>query len=235
MRMENGEMPEDQEDEEEEEEGEEDEDDIQITGPLQRLRDNKRKLLSDYEGKSLYQRYGLNNDYINFKKLWHLALQPPGAEEKPLPDATRWFDGRNDDSDDEEDEDEDVVVAGEVRSLRCPLSQVMMTEPYTNRDGCKHTFEKAAIFEYLGNKPGRRGMCPQTGCGKEVALNDFSLDQYVLRQIKRAQRQNDGEDDEEDEEDMEDEEGQDESMLVTSQRNIKKERRRRDDMDDDED
>lgn len=254
QRMEHGLDDEDDNDDAEKDEEEEDEP-VSIAGPLRRLRDNKRKLQADYEDKSLHQRYGLNNDYINFKRLWHDAVH--SVDKKPLPDASRWFNDNGGEEAEEED-DEDLIVAGEKKDLRCPLSMVMMTEPFTSAK-CNHTFEKAAIVEFLRGKPGRTARCPLTGCDKvgaallffsfrictvlellaadcplqQVSLDDFSLDQYMLRQIKRSQRQ-DEEDDDENMEEEEEDADPDESMRVTSQRQIKRERRPRDVIEDDE-
>ncbi|KAF7515403.1 hypothetical protein G7054_g14597 [Neopestalotiopsis clavispora] len=159
----------------------------------------------------LYQRYGLNNDYIQFKKLWHDAAHRDG---KALPDASKWFssrgghqqhDGGDEDGDEEEgedDEDDDLIVAREKKDLRCPLSMVMMQEPYTSAK-CNHTFEKRAIQEFLRGHAGH---------------------QFMLRQIKRAQQEEANDDDDDEDDEVED---PDLSMRVTSHRNIKKEPRDR--------
>ncbi|KAH8666720.1 zinc-finger of the MIZ type in Nse subunit-domain-containing protein [Xylariales sp. PMI_506] len=214
----------------------EDEDDepVEITGPRAFLAQAREKLAADYRGKTQYQRYGLNNDYIQFKRMWHDAAH--GRDDKPLPDATRWFDGAG------EDEDDDLVVENEIVDLRCPLTLVTMSEPFTSSK-CKHTFEKAAITEYLRSKPGRKATCPQTGCNKEVSLKDFALDEVFLRRIKRAQEKRERNRDEDDEEEGEEDEDEtvDQSMLITSTRNIKEERSQRsrrqrvEDIDDDDD
>ncbi|ETS74286.1 hypothetical protein PFICI_14152 [Pestalotiopsis fici W106-1] len=209
-------------DDDEEEPEEEEERAEPFKGPLKRLHDNKAQLHADYEGKSLYQRYGLNNDYIQFKKLWHDAAHRDG---KALPDASKWFSSRHNDGEedgDEEEEDDDLILAREKKDLRCPLSMVMMQEPYTSAK-CNHTFEKKAIQEFLKSHAGRKARCPQTGCNQEVSIRDFSLDQFMLRQIKRAQRQDVDDDDDEDDQVEE----HDLSMRVTSHRNIKKEPRNR--------
>lgn len=145
--------------EEDEQMDEDDEEEpMDITGPLSFHDQAKQKLFADYEAKSKYQRYALNNDYIQFKKLWHDSKH--GADRKPLPNATQWF--NEDGQEGGEESDEDLIVAEEVIDLKCPLSLVMMREPYTSKK-CKHTFEKAAIFEFLH---GRSQKCPQTGCNE---------------------------------------------------------------------
>ncbi|KAI4604228.1 hypothetical protein KJ359_000359 [Pestalotiopsis sp. 9143b] len=225
-RIDSGQLKDDDE-EEEEEDDEEDADDVgeRLKGPLKRLRENKARLQADYDGKTPYQRYGLNNDYIQFKKQWHEAAHRDG---KPLPDASKWFSSRNNhdsgEDEEEEDEDDDLIVAREKKDMRCPLSLVIMQEPFTSSK-CNHTFEKTAIMEFLRSQPGRSTRCPQTGCSKEVSIRDFSLDHSMLRQIKRAQRQEANDDDDDDDDEEEDEANT--SMRVTSHRKIKKEPRGR--------
>ncbi|KAI0174230.1 zinc-finger of the MIZ type in Nse subunit-domain-containing protein [Pestalotiopsis sp. NC0098] len=227
-RIDSGQLNDDDEEEEEEKDQDEEEDadnDVgeRLKGPLKRLRENKARLQADYEGKTPYQRYGLNNDYIQFKKQWHEAAHRDG---KPLPDASKWFSSRNHDSgedEEEEEEDDDLIVAREKKDIRCPLSLVIMQEPFTSSK-CNHTFEKTAIMEFLRSQPGRSTRCPQTGCSKEVSIRDFSLDHSMLRQIKRAQRQEANDDDDDDDEE---EDEANNSMRVTSHRKIKKEPRGR--------
>jgi hypothetical protein len=146
---------------------EDDDEPAEITGPLSFHDQARQKLIADYEAKSMYQRYGLSNDYIQFKKLWHDATH--GADRKPLPNAKQWFD--ENDQEGGEDSDEDLIVAEEVIDLKCPLSLVMMKEPYTSKR-CKHTFEKAAIFEFLHGRPQK---CPQTGCNQVRRTVSFIL------------------------------------------------------------
>jgi E3 SUMO-protein ligase NSE2 len=187
IKRDNDEAEEEEEDQDEEEDADDDEGAEPVKGPLKRLRDNKAQLHADYESKSLYQRYGLNNDYIQFKKLWHDAAHRDG---KALPDASKWFssrggqhqqhDGGDEDGDEEEgedDEDDDLIVAREKKDLRCPLSMVMMQEPYTSAK-CNHTFEKRAIQEFLRGHAGRTARCPQTGCNQVRFLALLRVDTY---------------------------------------------------------
>ncbi|KAI0898860.1 zinc-finger of the MIZ type in Nse subunit-domain-containing protein [Annulohypoxylon nitens] len=194
---------------------------------------NKAKELArlEYEGKSMYEKYGINNDYIGFKRLWHDAVH--GDDGKPLPDASKWF-GQNG-GEEEEDDDDELVIAGEQLDIHCPLSMAVMQDPYTS-SVCKHTFEKNSITQFLMNQPGRRARCPQTGCNKEVTMKDFQPDPVRLRLIKRrlaAERNDD--DDDEGEGDTVDADG-DTPMRVTQTRTIKKEpvegRRRRQQVED---
>ncbi|ORY61235.1 zinc-finger of the MIZ type in Nse subunit-domain-containing protein [Pseudomassariella vexata] len=190
-----------------------------ITGPLRFLAEEKEKLANDYYAKTAYERYGLHNDYIAFKKVWHDSIH--GKEGKPLPNAARWF--NDDEEGGEEDADEDVVISEEVVDLRCPLSMQIMKEPYTSRN-CKHTYEKAHIYGYLNPHPNKTTQCPQTGCNKMVSKSDLYLDEIILRKIKRAQARENDRDSEEDD-DVADGDG--DSMQVTQERQIKSERRER--------
>lgn len=137
---------------------------------------------SEFRQLTPYQRYAVNNDYANFKKLWHDAATPDDGP--PLPDASRWFradgepvlpsaeDGQLEEDTGGDGSDDDIAVAREVISLRCPLSLRPLEEPYTNQK-CKHTFEKSALLEYL---PARGSVqCPQTGC------SEVSRTVYVLQ------------------------------------------------------
>jgi E3 SUMO-protein ligase NSE2 len=160
--------------------------DVEITGPRRLLEQSRDRLAADYAAKTAHARYGLNNEYVAFKRVWHDAKH--GRDGRPLPDASRWFtaSGQAADVDDhqdhanggrrrqgrrsaaeeeEEDEDEDLIVAGEVMDIRCPLTRAVMQQPYTS-ETCRHTFEKAAIIEFLRSQPGRKARCPQTGCDK---------------------------------------------------------------------
>ncbi|KAI1309240.1 zinc-finger of the MIZ type in Nse subunit-domain-containing protein [Xylaria venustula] len=193
-----------------------------IQGPLRILKHERKKAAADYATKSLEQRYAVDNDYIGFKRLWWDAVH--AVDGKPLPDASRWF-ARND-ADDEDEEEEDLVIAEEHISIYCPLSMVVMEQPYTSTV-CKHTFNKPAIVQFLREQPNHRAQCPQTGCSKEISITDFYDDQVMLRRIKREQAEKerqDGEDEDEDEDEVDVDEDGDTSELQP--RSVKAERAR---------
>ncbi|KAI0535448.1 zinc-finger of the MIZ type in Nse subunit-domain-containing protein [Xylaria digitata] len=175
-----------------------------ILGPLRILKNERETAASDYATRSLEERYAVDNDYIGFKRLWWDAVH--SMDGKPLPDASRWFTNNNVGGDDSEDDEEaDLVIAEEHISIYCPLSMVVMEEPYTS-SVCKHTFNKPAIVQFLRSQPGHIAKCPQTGCNKEISIKDFYDDQVMLRKIKRAQaeKERDVEDEDEDGVDIED-------------------------------
>lgn len=160
-----------------------------------------------YNQLSAHQKYGLNNDYIAFKQVWHYGMFPENTV--PLPEASHWFNaagepvkyGQNRGADGNEgneengadhgaeDEDDDLVVQREVISFKCPLSLVTMVDPYRSRL-CKHTFERDAIIEYLrGGPPATRNLpkkCPQTGCEVEFTAADLVPDTVTRRRIQHA-------------------------------------------------
>ncbi|CAK7267646.1 hypothetical protein SEPCBS57363_002692 [Sporothrix epigloea] len=160
-----------------------------------------------YSQLSAHQKYGLNNDYVAFKQVWHYGMFP--ENNVPLPEASHWFNaagepvkygqnrgaGGNEGNEENgadngaEDEDDDLVVQREVISLKCPLSLVTMVDPYRSKL-CKHTFERDAIIEYLrGGPPATRNLpkkCPQTGCEVEYTAADLVPDTVTRRRIQHA-------------------------------------------------
>lgn len=144
-----------------------------VASTLDAFRDGRAEKKAEYEQLTPHQRYGVNNDYAGFKKLWHDAAAGEGGP--PLPDASRWFrsDGRpvmtrpgantRRSTMGAVDDDDDIAIAREVLSLNCPLTLVLMEEPYSNVK-CKHTFEKEALLAYLPVRG--EAQCPQTGCSQ---------------------------------------------------------------------
>ncbi|KAI1131106.1 zinc-finger of the MIZ type in Nse subunit-domain-containing protein [Nemania abortiva] len=192
-----------------------------ILGPLRILKNEQKKATDDYATRSLEQRYAVDNDYIGFKRLWWDAVH--SVDGKPLPDASRWFAGNDAGGDEEEeDQEEDLILAEEHVSIYCPLTMVIMEEPYTN-SVCKHTFNRPAIVQFLRSQPGHRAKCPQTGCNKEISITDFYDDQVMLRKIRRAQAEKERRQGDDEDEDGADIEG-DSSILP--QKSVKAERAR---------
>ncbi|KAI1141881.1 zinc-finger of the MIZ type in Nse subunit-domain-containing protein [Hypoxylon sp. FL0543] len=207
--------------------GEDEDDDMadaDIAGPMALLAEAKARAAEDYASRSLYEKYGVNNDYIGFKRLWHDAVH--GADGKPLPDASKWFSQNG--GEDEADDDDDLIVAEEHLDIHCPLSMAVMQDPYTSTV-CKHTFEKDSIVQFLRTKPGGRARCPQTGCNKDVTISDFHPDPVMLRRIKRrlATERDDDDDDDDDEGDGRVDGDGDSEMKIEPGRRIKSEGRGR--------
>ncbi|TWU77745.1 hypothetical protein ED733_008572 [Metarhizium rileyi] len=136
-----------------------------VASTLEAFRQSRAQKKAQYEQLTPHQRYGVNNDYAGFKKIWHDAAS--GEDGPPLPDATRWFrsNGRpvmtrpgattRRSTIGAAGDDDDVAVAREVLSLNCPLSLRQMEEPYSN------TFARARFQQ------------------------EFYLDEAILRRIQR--------------------------------------------------
>lgn len=166
---------------------------------------------AQYAAKSLRARYADNNDYQTFKKHVHDASHH-GANAPPLPPSSAWFPSaaeagaqgrsRRGAADNGEESDEDLVFAGAVSSLKCPLTLKLFEIPYSNRV-CRHTFEKSALLEMFergatvfyensqargrNRGPGVRKLkCPSSGCDVMLELGEFYEDEMVRRQVKRA-------------------------------------------------
>ncbi|KAL2197787.1 zinc-finger of the MIZ type in Nse subunit-domain-containing protein [Corynascus similis CBS 632.67] len=154
-----------------------------LIGVKELLEAARKAKADEYDALSAHQRYALNNDYISFKRAWHDALHP--EDQVPLPDPSTWFDEHGRPTKDavmDANEDDDLVVEREIIDLKCPLSLQIMREPYSNHQ-CKHTFEKAAILEFIRNNGGL-AKCPV--CSKHLRIKDLYLDEVVLRKVKRA-------------------------------------------------
>ncbi|KAL6696546.1 zinc-finger of the MIZ type in Nse subunit domain-containing protein [Trichoderma pleuroticola] len=204
-------------DEEDAAEGQDEDEEGPVTSIVDTFRELRAKKRAEYTSLDVHRRYALNNDYAGFKKLWHEAAA--GEDGPPLPDASRWFlsngepdmttpnrDGQNGAQD---DDDDDIAVQRETISINCPLTLLPMTEPYRSRK-CPHTFEKAAILDYL--TPRGEHQCPQTGCSQMFSRSQFDhefyLDEAMKRRIQRwkqaEQNRRDMDDEDEDEDDAND-------------------------------
>ncbi|KAK0629145.1 zinc-finger of the MIZ type in Nse subunit-domain-containing protein [Bombardia bombarda] len=160
------------------------EDETPLTGVRELLKSARESKADEYNALSAHERYGLNNDYISFKKTWHDAVHP--EDQVPLPDASTWFDalGRPTTGAAADGDDDDLMIEREIIDLKCPLSLQTMKEPYSNHK-CKHTFEKSAILDFLRTNGGT-AQCPV--CSKELQVKDLYLDDLILRKIKRAEQ-----------------------------------------------
>ncbi|KAK4454031.1 zinc-finger of the MIZ type in Nse subunit-domain-containing protein [Podospora aff. communis PSN243] len=218
-------------DEAEDEEMPDAQDETPLQGLPELLKLQREAAADEYAALTLHQRYAANNEYIAFKQTWHSALHPD--EDVPLADPSTWFDeeGRPTwHTAPQADEDEELVVERVIVDLKCQLSLVLMTEPYSNRK-CKHTFQKDAILEFLRQNRGRV-KCPV--CSTEIRNEDLYLDEAFQRRVKRhleAERR----EREEAENDDEDDDVADSSVIPGMARNIKRERGQSRRVGDDED
>ena len=166
---------------------------------------------AQYAAKSMRARYADNNDYQTFKKHVHDASHH-GTNAPPLPPSSAWFPSASEAgaqgritrgaANNGDESDEDLVFAGAVSSLKCPLTLKLFEVPYSNRV-CRHTFEKSALLEMFergatvfyensqargrNRGPGMRKLkCPSSGCDVMLELGEFYEDEMVKRQVKRA-------------------------------------------------
>jgi len=135
-----------------------------LIGLPELLRTERKAKADEYAALTVHQRYGLNNDYVSFKRTWHDALHP--EDQVPLPDASTWFDAQGRPTKavapQPDQDDEELVVQREVIDIRCQLSLKIFNEPYTSRI-CPHTFEKSDILSFL---EGQGGAAPCPVCQK---------------------------------------------------------------------
>ncbi|KAK3331982.1 zinc-finger of the MIZ type in Nse subunit-domain-containing protein [Cercophora scortea] len=197
-------------------------DDPPVTGVRDMLKTVREAKAEEYNAMTAYQRYGLNNDYISFKKTWHDAQHHD--DQVPLPDASTWFDelGRATTGGAPDADDDDLVVEREIIDLKCPLSLQTLSEPYSNHK-CRHTFQKSAIMDFLRDN---RGVAKCPVCSEELRVKDLYLDELILRKIKRAEQARMRNVD--DTSDVEPDDNDGESVLIEKERatNVKRERGR---------
>ncbi|KAK1579800.1 zinc-finger of the MIZ type in Nse subunit-domain-containing protein [Colletotrichum navitas] len=210
------------------------------------LRQRRADKTHAYQRQPAYQRYALNNDYAAFKKLWHDAAH--GDTEVPLPNAKRWFDNAGNPvmpatrrqpgnikgepgAQEADDSDEDIVIAGEVRDYRCPLSMQLFENPVSN-NVCSHTYEKQWIVDMLRKAPMQRAQCPVAGCSMELGLDDLYDDQVILRKMKRALEEQRRREEEEADDSSSDNENGDEPRQVKRKARGKSQKRKVEEIDD---
>lgn len=116
------------------------------------------------------------------------------------------------------DEDEDLVIENNrnkdinVGSITCPLTKAIFREPVKSKQ-CGHTFEKAAIQQYLSAKERNQELCecPLPGCTNILNKDQMVRDVKMERTVKAASK-NDGDEDSDEDDGCFD-------LTVTSNRN----------------
>ena len=115
---------------------------------------------SEWQSKSLTERYANSNEYTGFYRTVYDARNP-GENAAPIPHASLWF-VEEEDPDSlppsrlparqghqaDDDEDSDVEIASERVSLKCPITLLPFKDPVTSAK-CPHSFEKEAILDML--------------------------------------------------------------------------------------
>jgi E3 SUMO-protein ligase NSE2 len=158
-------------------------------------------------------RYSANNTYVGFYRMVHDAKHP-GDDIPPLPHASTWFSHLEAPAPKEADESssrrpkqrnrsaspadsDDIAIAGERRSLKCPLTLLPFKDPVTSTK-CPHSFERQAIEDMIqkstdsvavkGGGPPQRMRCARCPvCSVKLTMNDLRRDPNLLRRVRRAQ------------------------------------------------
>ncbi|KAL8692979.1 MAG: hypothetical protein Q9218_002096 [Villophora microphyllina] len=201
--------------------GDEDEDEnstqraIAHTGPgaLEAFKTKVSASSTVYNALSLQDRYASHNDYIGFRKIVHDARHP--NDDTPLPHPSIWFPSSNPNSNaandknlsrststiagaDASDSDPEIQIAREKRSIRCPLTLLLLHDPLTSTL-CPHSFEKSAILGMLaastlrapptqGARTGEKALkCPE--CSILLTASMLKADPVLVRKIRRIEEQ----------------------------------------------
>jgi SUMO ligase MMS21 Smc5/6 complex component len=128
--------------------------------PTALLRSAFAEQSSNWQSKSLKERYANSNEYTGFYRTVYDAKNP-GENAPPIPHASLWF-AEEEDPDSllqsrsqakqgrqaDDDEDSDVEIALERVSLKCPITLLPFRDPLTSMK-CPHSFEKDAILDML--------------------------------------------------------------------------------------
>lgn len=163
---------------------------------------------SAYLSKTKRQRYGASKQYEKFKsKIWDAMHD----DNDPMPPLTDLIDAESGEED--EETDEVAIFGGATQNYKCPITLMVMvnpmkryvlifhlsilskptlTPPLTSSTVCRHSYERDAIFEYLGSatKP-----CPagcQSKLNKRQLVEDAELTKacrmYARRKERRRER-----------------------------------------------
>lgn len=162
-----------------------------------------RKALEDaktrYQSMTLTARYAENNDFQNFKRVVHDALNPDG--DVAAPDARTWFPDEAPPAPGvttragvsaEDDDDDDIAIARATISIKCPLTLQEFKDPLSSTK-CNHSFEAQAIQQLIRQSANRVGnekavQCPCGGCQQTLRRSDLQRDPVLKRKIERIKR-----------------------------------------------
>ena len=82
---------------------------------------------------------------------------------------------------DKDTERDGVEVVSVCKSIRCPLTLRIMTDP-AKATLCGHTFERAAIMRYIENAD--KAVCPNSGCSVILTLDGLISATEMQRRVK---------------------------------------------------
>ncbi|KAF3903996.1 hypothetical protein AA313_de0202479 [Arthrobotrys entomopaga] len=160
-----------------------------------------KKARKAFKRRELKDRYGNLVEYVEFRTVVH-ALTNPTA---PTPQRKDWFkkpmficdavatitdeepvssdEGETGERENEiemvdrdEESDDEIQETSAKRSLKCVLTMRRFEEPV--KGACGHVFEKTAIITMFKDykKLKKPTVCPTSGCGKEINVNDLKDD-----------------------------------------------------------
>lgn len=138
---------------------------------MSNLQDSFNKIMTD--PLPLDYDYNTNEIYVKYKKrLWQ--AERPGEILFPL-------DNPNSSS---TNNDNDIVAThGMVKSLICPITQVLIMDPVTSTK-CNHSYEKNAILQLIA-RGGGSCRCPVSGCSNSsVKSSQLEADQALMKALK---------------------------------------------------
>ncbi|KAH8114668.1 hypothetical protein DFH11DRAFT_1493068, partial [Phellopilus nigrolimitatus] len=156
--------------------------DEEISNVVRRYKQGVEDKKEAWENKTTRQKYAKDEVYANFKQ-GIFEVQHP---DQGMPPMTELIDREEGDDED----DDDIVVGGVSQVYTCPITLRILEDPLTSQI-CTHSFCKAAIEEYLGNKSVKK-KCPATGCNKMVGWSDFKTNKELEQKVKahlRRERQ----------------------------------------------
>ena len=88
------------------------------------------------------------------------------------------------------DDDDDVQMVAGVASIvtKCPITQKQFLNPVRNVSGCRHVYERDAIFAMLDKHKGKKGelSCPVQGCKEKVNRAGCERSLSIERHVKRV-------------------------------------------------
>lgn len=61
-----------------------------------------------------------------------------------------------------DDEDDEILVQGQIVSLKCPMSQQLLVQAVENQS-CGHVFSKESIEAHFTQSGSNHTSCPMTG------------------------------------------------------------------------
>ncbi|KIW04289.1 uncharacterized protein PV09_04585 [Verruconis gallopava] len=154
---------------------------------LQRFKTQRQKDVEHWKSLSLFDRYANNRDYANYKEAEHEGYY---GDEQDVPPPMRWFQTEEPapgtaTQGAAEESDDDVQISSTRISTKCPLTLREFVDPVMSTV-CKHTFEKDAIVELIGNRP--RTQCPVGGCSNHITKAQLAPNEKLLRKIRRIQQ-----------------------------------------------